>query len=171
MIKADFNPIRKSSLTLVQTGCRQHPIPHCGCWPRSPVGERRAAHHPPHAAARAGERVRRTISEELAFLNLIQCKRCRKLTLRARIYVRCAEGALPSEPFYQACLIRLLHITTALTARTGCRCCAAMMGCALLCWGAISHKAEASCVSFPNQFRHNRGLFRWKHDPTTSVSY
>jgi len=28
LIKADFNPIRKSSLTLVQTGCRQHPIPH-----------------------------------------------------------------------------------------------------------------------------------------------
>ena len=30
-------------------------------------------------AARVGERVRRTISEELAFLNLIQCKRYGKL--------------------------------------------------------------------------------------------
>jgi type I restriction enzyme, R subunit len=29
----------------------------------------------------SGERVRRTISEKLAFLNLIQCKRCGKLTL------------------------------------------------------------------------------------------
>jgi hypothetical protein len=33
------------------------------------------------AAARAGERVRRAISEELAFLNLIQCKRHGKPTL------------------------------------------------------------------------------------------
>jgi hypothetical protein len=32
-------------------------------------------------AARVGERVRRTISEELALLNLIQCKRYGKLTL------------------------------------------------------------------------------------------
>jgi len=32
-------------------------------------------------AARAGERVKRTISKELAFSNLIQSKRCRKLTL------------------------------------------------------------------------------------------
>ena len=77
----------------------------------------------------------------------------------ARIYVQCAEEALVSEPFYQACLIHLLHITTALTARTGFRCCAAMMGCALLCWGAISHRLKRPAFHFQIDFDITVGCF------------
>jgi len=45
----------------------------------------------------------------------------------ARSYVQCAGEVPPCESFYQAWLIRLLHITRASTARIGCHCCAAMM--------------------------------------------